>query len=70
MPTKKKFKLKKKFKKLLIILFSISILAFGGIKIFNQINYSKTLDYKLEKKVYDKNTMELIKKKLFKKHKY
>jgi len=66
--TKKKFKLKKKFRRLIFICILLGCLAFSGIKIYEVQKYHKTNEYKLLEKGYDDKTIELLSKSLSKEH--
>lgn len=68
MPTKKKIKLKKKFKKLILIILLCILFVFLGFKIKNNLEFKKTLEYELQIKGYEPETVELIKNKLSKEH--
>lgn len=68
MPVKKKIRLKKKFKKILLLIAIIVIFIFGGIKTYNHLEFSKTIDYQFQQKGYEQNTIELIKTKLNEEH--
>jgi len=64
MATKKKFKLKKKFKKLLVILLVLIMLPFLGLHLSEQYQYRKTFEYKLLQKGYEHEVVELFERKL------
>lgn len=62
--TKKKLKLKKKFKRKLIILLFIIIISIVGIKSYKTYKYHQTYEYKLLEKNYTKEETDLLLKKL------
>lgn len=62
--TKKKLKLKKKFKRRLIILLFIIIISIVGIKSYKTYKYHQTYEYKLLEKNYTKEETDLLLKKL------
>ena len=61
---KKKLKLKKKFKRRLIILLFIIIISIVGIKSYKTYKYHQTYEYKLLEKNYTKEETDLLLKKL------
>lgn len=61
---KKKLKLKKKFKKRLIILLFITIISLIGIKSYKTYKYHQTYEYKLLEKNYTKEETALLLEKL------
>lgn len=65
--TKKKFKLKKKFKKrlklLTLFLVIVLICSFGGTRIYETLEYHKTIEYKFLQKGYELETYKLIEEK-------
>lgn len=62
--TKKKLKLKKKFKRKLIILLFIIIISIVGIKSYKTYKYHQTYEYKLLEKNYTKEETDLLLEKL------
>ena len=62
--TKKKLKLKKKFKRRLIILLFIIIVSIVGIKSYKTYKYHQTYEYKLLEKNYTKEETDLLLEKL------
>ena len=62
--TKKKLKLKKKFKRRLIILLFIIIISIVGIKSYKTYKYHQTYEYKLLEKNYTKEETDLLLEKL------
>lgn len=62
--TKKKLKLKKKFKRRLIILLFIIIISIVGIKSYKIYKYHQTYEYKLLEKNYTKEETDLLLEKL------
>lgn len=62
----RKIKLKRRFKKGLFFLFTIAILAFLGFELYDYYKYTKTDEYILLNKGYEKATVELFEKKLSK----
>lgn len=64
MARKKKFKLKKKFKKILVILFIIMLLPVFGKKIYENYQYKKTDEYKFLEKGYELDVINLFEEKL------
>lgn len=62
--TKKKLKLKKKFKKRLIIFLFIIIISIVSIKSYKTYKYHQTYEYKLLEKNYTKEETDLLLKKL------
>jgi len=71
--TKKKIRLKKKFKKRLKLLFLLSVIVliciFGGKKIYENVKYQKTLEYQFTKKGYEIDTFKLVDAKCNDEHK-
>lgn len=62
--TKKKLKLKKKFKRRLIIFLFIIIISIVGIKSYKTYKYHQTYEYKLLEKNYTKEETDLLLEKL------
>lgn len=68
MATKKKFKLKKRFRRLIGALFLLTILFGIGYHFYGVYTYHKTEEYAFIEKGYTKDTYELLKKKLSSSH--
>lgn len=62
--TKKKFKLKKKFKRLILLSLILVFLGFTGKHLYNYIEYRSTQEYAFLDKGYTKETYELLTSKL------
>lgn len=62
--TKKKYKLKKKYKRLLIIILVFTVLIYGSVKLVQKISFGKSIDGQLIDKGYEIETISLIKNKM------
>lgn len=63
---KKKFKLKKKFRKYILFIIIIMIFTFIGLKVYNTYKYHETEYYQFIKLGYDDDTIKLLEDKLSK----
>lgn len=68
MSKKKKFKLKKKFRKVILLLILIAFVIIGGIKLAKTFDYHGTVEYKLIKCGYTKEETKILISKLSKKN--
>lgn len=66
MATKKKFKLKKRFKRVILLIIILIGVYFAGTKIYETYEYHKTSEYKLIEKGYEADTYDILSKKLSK----
>lgn len=64
--TKKKFKLKKKFRRLIFFVVLLAFLAFIGNKCYESIKYHKTEEYAFLSKGYDLESYKIVKEKMSK----
>ncbi len=64
MATKKKFKLKKRFRKYILFIIVILLLVFGGMKFYDTYKYRQTEHYKFIEIGYDDATIRLLEEKL------
>ncbi len=64
MATKKKFKLKKRFRKYILFIIVILLLVFGGMKFYDTYKYHQTEHYKFIEIGYDDETIKLLEEKL------
>ncbi len=64
MTTKKKFKLKKRFRKYILFIIIIAVLIFGGMKLYDTYEYRQTEHYKFSEIGYDDETIKLLEDKL------